>query len=148
MPRRDDDEFALAAERDRVAAGLEDYAPDDVPPRQALRRQGFRSSRFGGARVVGRHLNDTPDADSAVLQFRHGNGVHLRGWVVATAGPRFGVLSVGACPLSERFVTFVADVVTEVAASGQPDHRDQPGRHQLPDLDPHRLGGRPTHVKS
>lgn len=32
MPRRDDDEFALAAERDRVAAGLEDYAPDDVPP--------------------------------------------------------------------------------------------------------------------
>jgi hypothetical protein len=31
-PRRDDDEFALAAERDRVAAGLEDYAPDDVPP--------------------------------------------------------------------------------------------------------------------
>jgi hypothetical protein len=31
MPRRDDDEFALAAERDRVAAGLEDYAPDDVP---------------------------------------------------------------------------------------------------------------------
>ena len=25
MPRRDDDEFALAAERDRVAAGLEDY---------------------------------------------------------------------------------------------------------------------------
>jgi hypothetical protein len=32
MPRRDDDEFALAAERDRVAAGLEDYVPDDVPP--------------------------------------------------------------------------------------------------------------------
>jgi hypothetical protein len=32
MPRRDDDEFALAAERDRVAAGLEDYAPDEVPP--------------------------------------------------------------------------------------------------------------------
>jgi hypothetical protein len=34
MPRRDDDELALAAERDRVAAGLEDYAPapDDVPP--------------------------------------------------------------------------------------------------------------------
>ena len=32
MPRRDDDEFALAAERDRVAAGLEDYAPEDVPP--------------------------------------------------------------------------------------------------------------------
>jgi hypothetical protein len=32
MPRRDDEEFALAAERDRVAAGLEDYAPDDVPP--------------------------------------------------------------------------------------------------------------------
>ena len=31
MPRRDDDEFALAAERDRVAAGLGD-APDDVPP--------------------------------------------------------------------------------------------------------------------
>ena len=32
MPRRDDDEFALAVERDRVAAGLEDYVPDDVPP--------------------------------------------------------------------------------------------------------------------
>jgi hypothetical protein len=32
MPRRNEEEFALAAERDRVAAGLEDYVPDDVPP--------------------------------------------------------------------------------------------------------------------
>jgi hypothetical protein len=39
MPRRDDDEFALAAERDRVAAGLEDYAPDDVPPATDPRRK-------------------------------------------------------------------------------------------------------------
>lgn len=32
MPRDpDDDELALAAERDRVAAGVADYAPDDVP---------------------------------------------------------------------------------------------------------------------
>jgi hypothetical protein len=33
MPMRlDDDELQLAVERDRVAAGLSDYAPDDVPP--------------------------------------------------------------------------------------------------------------------
>jgi hypothetical protein len=33
MPLRpDDDALALAAERDRVAAGVADYAPDDVPP--------------------------------------------------------------------------------------------------------------------
>ena len=33
MPLRpDDDELALAVERDRVAAGLADYVPEDVPP--------------------------------------------------------------------------------------------------------------------
>ena len=33
MPLRpDDDELAAAVERDRVAAGLADYAPSDVPP--------------------------------------------------------------------------------------------------------------------
>ena len=32
MPRRDDDEYEVAVERDRVAAGLEDYVPEDVPP--------------------------------------------------------------------------------------------------------------------
>jgi hypothetical protein len=33
MPlRMDDDELALAVERDRVAAGVADYAPEDVPP--------------------------------------------------------------------------------------------------------------------
>jgi hypothetical protein len=33
MPLRlDDDELELAVERDRVAAGLADYAPGDVPP--------------------------------------------------------------------------------------------------------------------
>lgn len=33
MPLRpDDDELAAAVERDRVAAGVEDYAPSDVPP--------------------------------------------------------------------------------------------------------------------
>lgn len=33
MPLRpDDDELELAVERDRVAAGIADYAPDDVPP--------------------------------------------------------------------------------------------------------------------
>ncbi len=33
MPLKpDDDELALAAERDRVAAGVADYAPGDVPP--------------------------------------------------------------------------------------------------------------------
>ena len=33
MPTRlDDDELELAVERDRVAAGLADYAPGDVPP--------------------------------------------------------------------------------------------------------------------
>ena len=33
MPMRpDDDELAAAVERDRVAAGVEDYAPSDVPP--------------------------------------------------------------------------------------------------------------------
>lgn len=32
MPLRpDDDELELAAQRDRVAAGVADYAPDDVP---------------------------------------------------------------------------------------------------------------------
>ena len=58
MPRRDDDEFALAAERDRVAAGLEDYAPDDVPPAADRPAPGVSETDwFGGARVVGRHLN-------------------------------------------------------------------------------------------
>src|SRR4029450_11466174 len=32
MPRRDDDELALAAERDRGAAGLGGWAAGDVPP--------------------------------------------------------------------------------------------------------------------
>jgi hypothetical protein len=33
MPRKpDDDALTLAAERDRVAAGVAPYAPDDVPP--------------------------------------------------------------------------------------------------------------------
>lgn len=33
MPLRpDDDALELAVERDRVAAGLADYAPEDVPP--------------------------------------------------------------------------------------------------------------------
>lgn len=33
MPlRMDDDELERAVERDRVAAGLADYVPDDVPP--------------------------------------------------------------------------------------------------------------------
>jgi hypothetical protein len=33
MPLKpDDDELAIAAQRDRVAAGVADYAPDDVPP--------------------------------------------------------------------------------------------------------------------
>ena len=33
MPLRpDDDDLELAVERDRVAAGLADYAPGDVPP--------------------------------------------------------------------------------------------------------------------
>jgi hypothetical protein len=33
MPLKpDDDELERAVERDRVAAGLADYAPDDVPP--------------------------------------------------------------------------------------------------------------------
>jgi hypothetical protein len=33
MPLKpDDDALAVAVERDRVAAGVADYAPDDVPP--------------------------------------------------------------------------------------------------------------------
>jgi hypothetical protein len=33
MPLKpDDDELAIAVERDRVAAGVADYTPDDVPP--------------------------------------------------------------------------------------------------------------------
>jgi hypothetical protein len=33
MPRKeDDDALTVAAEYDRVAAGVADYAPDDVPP--------------------------------------------------------------------------------------------------------------------
>jgi hypothetical protein len=32
MPQLDDDQLALIAERERVAAGLADYVPDDVPP--------------------------------------------------------------------------------------------------------------------
>jgi hypothetical protein len=33
MPAKpDDDELGAAVERDRVAAGVEDYAPVDVPP--------------------------------------------------------------------------------------------------------------------
>jgi hypothetical protein len=32
MPPRSDDEYELAVERDRVAAGLADYVPEDVPP--------------------------------------------------------------------------------------------------------------------
>jgi hypothetical protein len=41
MPRRDDDEFALAAERDRVAAGLRTTRLTTCRPRQTLRRQEF-----------------------------------------------------------------------------------------------------------
>jgi hypothetical protein len=32
MPPRTDEEYELAAQRDRVAAGLADYVPEDVPP--------------------------------------------------------------------------------------------------------------------
>lgn len=32
MPTLDDDELALTAARERVAAGLSDYVPEDVPP--------------------------------------------------------------------------------------------------------------------
>jgi hypothetical protein len=32
MPEVDDDDLARIAQRERVAAGLADYAPDDVPP--------------------------------------------------------------------------------------------------------------------
>jgi hypothetical protein len=32
MPELDDDELALIVARERVAAGLEDYVPEDVPP--------------------------------------------------------------------------------------------------------------------
>jgi len=32
VPDLDDDELARTVQRERVAAGLEDYAPDDVPP--------------------------------------------------------------------------------------------------------------------
>jgi hypothetical protein len=32
MPQLDDDELALIVARERVAAGLEDYVPEDVPP--------------------------------------------------------------------------------------------------------------------
>jgi hypothetical protein len=32
MPQLDDDALALTAERERVAAGLADYVPEDVPP--------------------------------------------------------------------------------------------------------------------
>lgn len=32
MPALDDDELALIAARERVAAGVQDYVPEDVPP--------------------------------------------------------------------------------------------------------------------
>lgn len=32
MPELDDDDLALAVARERVAAGLQDYVPEDVPP--------------------------------------------------------------------------------------------------------------------
>jgi hypothetical protein len=32
MPELDDDQLALIAQRERVAAGLADYVPEDVPP--------------------------------------------------------------------------------------------------------------------
>ena len=32
MPPRSDEDYELAVERDRVAAGLADYVPADVPP--------------------------------------------------------------------------------------------------------------------
>ena len=32
MPPRTDEEYELAVERDRVAAGLADYVPAEVPP--------------------------------------------------------------------------------------------------------------------
>jgi hypothetical protein len=32
MPAMNDDELALLAARERVAMGLEDYVPEDVPP--------------------------------------------------------------------------------------------------------------------
>jgi hypothetical protein len=41
MPRRDDDEFALAAERDRVAAAWRIMRLTTCRPRQTLHRQEF-----------------------------------------------------------------------------------------------------------
>jgi hypothetical protein len=32
MPPRSDEDYELAVQRDRVAAGLADYVPEDVPP--------------------------------------------------------------------------------------------------------------------
>ena len=40
MPELDDDQLALIAQRERVAAGLADYVPDDVPPAADLLPEG------------------------------------------------------------------------------------------------------------
>ena len=56
MPRRDDDEFALAAERPR-AAGWRITHLTTCRPRQTLLRQEFPKQLIWRSEVVGRHLN-------------------------------------------------------------------------------------------
>ena len=105
MPRRDDDEFALAAERDRVAAGLEDYAPDDVPPAADPPPPGVSEA----VDLAERGLLDDTSIDtrdrcqrSAAVSTVVMEISISRSWVAAV-GPmvRRGCQS-SACPLSER----------------------------------------------
>jgi hypothetical protein len=71
MLRRDDDEFALAAERDRVAAGLEDYAPDDVPPAADAPPPGVSEAVDLAERgLLGAPQSTRRTADSAVPAWR------------------------------------------------------------------------------
>jgi hypothetical protein len=94
MPRRDDDEFALAAERDRVAAGLEDYAPDDVPPAADPPPPGVSEAVDLAERGL---LDDTSidtsdrwQRSAAVWTFVM-DAYTSGSWAAAAAEPRFGV---------------------------------------------------------
>jgi hypothetical protein len=61
MPQLDDDQLALIAQRERVAAGLADYVPDDVPPATDPLPEGSSEAADLAQRGL---LEDAPDDES------------------------------------------------------------------------------------
>jgi hypothetical protein len=60
MPELNDDQLALVAQRERVAAGLADYVPDDVPPATDPLPEGSSEA----ADLAQRGLIDDPSDDT------------------------------------------------------------------------------------